>query len=60
MKEITWTELKQKTLQSIKEGQCLEVTGDGAMAFYVVVKPEGEMRIRIEAILSQIDASRGF
>ena len=58
MKEISWTELKQKTLQSIKE--CLKVTGDGEMAFYVIVKPEAEMKTKVEVIASQIDASRGF
>ncbi|MCJ7743302.1 MAG: hypothetical protein MUO99_01910 [Dehalococcoidales bacterium] len=60
MKEITWAELKELPLSEIKEGQCLKVTGDGEMSFYVIVKPEGEMRIRIEGIISQIDSSRGF
>lgn len=60
MKEISWTELKKVALSEIKSGQCLKVTGDGEMAFYIIAKPEGEMRNRIEAIASQIDASKGF
>ena len=60
MKEISWSELKKATLSQIKEGQCLKVTGDGEMVFYVVIKPESVMRDRIEALCSQIDSSRGF
>ena len=58
MKEVSWTQLKQQTLNEIKSGECLKVTGDGEMVFYVVVRPEGEMRYRVEGICSQIGASR--
>jgi hypothetical protein len=49
------------TLEDIKQGYCLKVNGEGwnEVAFYLVVKPEGPMRHRIEAICSQIDASKG-
>ena len=60
MKEISWSELKKLSLTQIKEGECLKVTGDGELAFYAVIKPEGEMRIRVEGVASQIDSSRGF
>ena len=60
MKVVTWTELKKETLKDIKEGQCLKVTGDGELAFYVIVNPQQVMRARVEGICSQIDASRGF
>ena len=60
MKEISWSELKKATLAQIKEGQCLEVTGDGQMGFIIIVKPEGLMLDRIKAIASQIDSSKGF
>jgi len=60
MEEISWSELKRASAAQIKEGECLKVTSDGEMVFYVIVKPEGEMRLRIEAICSQIDASRRF
>lgn len=60
MQDISWTALKQKAISEIKEGECLKVTGDGQMAFYVVVHPEGAMRDRVAGMCSQIDASRGF
>ncbi len=60
MKEITITELKKLTAQEIGQSECLKVLSDGETIAYVVVKPEGEMRIRVEGIISQIDASRGF
>ena len=60
MKEISWTELKRKTLAEIREGRCLKVTGDGEMAFYVAVNPQQIMRIRVEAICGMIDAGKSF
>jgi hypothetical protein len=59
MNEISWTNLKSQTLTAIENGPCLRVTGDGDAVFYIVVKPQGEMRFRAEAMCSQIDASRG-
>ena len=60
MKEVSWTQLKKLTLTEIKEGECLKVTGDSEMAFYVIVHPEQSMRQRIEGTCSLIDKSRGF
>ena len=60
MKNISFTDFKKMPVKDIKEGQCLKVTGDGEMVFYVVIKPESVMRDRIEALCSMIDASRGF
>ena len=60
MKKISWTQLKQKTISEIEEGECLEVTADGSMVFYVIIKPEQIMLDRVEGICSQIDKSRGF
>ena len=60
LKEISWSELKAKKISEIKEGECLKVTGDGEMAFYLVVKPQGGMIARVEGIIGMIDASRGF
>jgi len=55
VKEISWTDLKQKTLSEIKEGECLRVTGDGEMVFYAVVGPQQVMKDRVEAICQMID-----
>lgn len=60
MKEVSWSNLKLLKLEDVKAGECLKVTGDNEMAFYVIVKPEAEMKTKIEVICSQIDASRGF
>jgi hypothetical protein len=60
VKEISWTRLKQNSLENIKEGECLRVTGDGEVAFYAVVRPVGMMPAKIEALCSQIDASKGM
>ena len=60
MKTVTWTEFKKKTLQDIKEGACVKVTGDGDDVFFVVVNPQGVMKDRIMGLCSQIDVSRGF
>ncbi len=60
MKEISWTDLKKEKLEDIKKGQCLKVTGDGQMVFYVIVYPEGIMRNRIETYCNMIDTGRGL
>lgn len=60
MKEIAFTELKKMLLRDIKEGECLKITGDGEMAFYVIVHPEQVMKDRVEALCDMIDKSRGF
>ena len=59
MKAITWTELKAMKLSDIKEGECLKVTGDGVVAFYAVVQPQGGMIATGEGICGRIDASKG-
>ena len=60
MKEISWSEVKQKKLAELKAGQCLRVTGDGETAFYIIPNPQGGMIARIEGIASMIDASKGL
>lgn len=60
MRDITWTNLKRESLEDLKEGQCLRVTGDGVPTFYVVVNPQGMMRDRVEALCGLIDAGRGL
>ena len=60
MKEISWTELKALRLLDIKAGQCLRVTGDGQVAFYIVVEPQGNMIAKVEGICSQIDTGKGL
>jgi hypothetical protein len=60
MQAVTISAFKAMSSEEVKAGQCLKVTSDGEMAYYVIVKPVGEMTARIEAIASQIDASRGF
>jgi len=60
VKDISWSQLRAMTLTEIKEGPCLKVTGDGEMAFYVVVQPQQVMKDRVEGICQTIDASRGF
>lgn len=63
MREISFAQLKvefkQKSLKEIKEGQCLKVTGQRKMAFYIIVHPEEVMKDRVEGICGQIDISRG-
>ena len=58
LQEISWSELKLKKLSDIKQGECLRVTGDGQMAFYVVVNPQQAMKDRLEFICQTIDAGR--
>ncbi len=60
MKEINWTDLKKKSFEELKSGECLKITANCEMVGYLVVKPEGEMIARIEGICSQINASKGF
>ena len=60
MKEIPWSEFRLQKVSDVKTGQCLKVTGDGAVAFYVVVHPQGEMIAKIEGLCGMIDASRGL
>ena len=60
MREVTWTDLKKMLLEDVVKGQCLRVTGNMEMAFYVVIKPQEAMRQRVEAICSQIDAGKGM
>lgn len=59
MKEISWTEFKALKLSDIKLGACVRVTGDNDTAFYAVIKPEGAMIAKVEAICSLIDSSKG-
>jgi hypothetical protein len=59
MREISITELRKLKVGDLKDGPCLKISSDGEFLAYVVMQPEGEMRTRIEAISSQIDASRG-
>ena len=60
MKEVSLTVFRSKKLPEILAGECLKVTGDNELAFYVVVKPEEVMKDRIEGLCSLIDQSRGF
>jgi hypothetical protein len=59
MKTISFSEFKRLSTRDIEGSECLKVTTDGTLVFYAVVKPQGEMRNRIEAICSQIDAGMG-
>ena len=59
MKQISLTEFKQLKATDIKESPCMEITSDGAPVALVVIGTVAEMNIRIKAICSQIDASRG-
>ena len=59
MKQIAFSQLKLMSLKDIREGPCLEVTGDGMPVLYVVVEPQQAMGHRVRAICGQIDASRG-
>ena len=58
MKEIAFSKFKILPLENIKDGECLKVTGDGQMAFYVVINPQMVMKDRVEAICQMIDVSR--
>ncbi len=60
MKEENWSKFKLKKASEIKTCQCIKVISDGELLFYAVIKPEGEMKNRIEGMCSLIDASRGF
>ena len=60
MKTLNWTQLKALTLTEIREGECLKVTGDSEMVFYVTVHPEQVMRLKVEGLCGLIDKSRGF
>lgn len=60
MKEIAWSKLRLMNLSQIKAGECLKVTGDGELAFYLIIKPElWDYRIKntIESLCNEI--SRG-
>jgi hypothetical protein len=62
MKEISLTKLKAMKLSEILAGKCIKVTGHGwkgEQPLYIIPRPEGEMRARIEGICSQINAGRG-
>lgn len=59
MKDISVSKLKQMSAKEIKESGCLELKADGEHVAYVIVGTEGEMKTRIEATASQIDAGRG-
>ena len=60
MKELGWSIVKQMNAVDLERGECIKVTKDGTMVFYIVIKPESVMRDRIEALCSMIDASKGF
>lgn len=63
METISWTTLKKivsrDNLASLMGGACLKVLFEGEPKFYVIIHPEQLMQTRIEALCSQIDASRG-
>ena len=58
MKQGTYLEFKTAGLDRIKKRQCVIVTGDGEFAFVAIVLPQQEMRTRIVALASQIEAGR--
>ncbi len=60
MREIPWTQFKKLDQEEIREGECLKVTFNGQMVFYVVVHPEEVMQDRVRGICQMIDASRGL
>ena len=60
MKEISWSKFRSMNLQELKEGPCIAVTGDGDIAFMVIVGAQQAMQHRIQGIASQIDAGRGL
>lgn len=60
MKEIQWTQFKKLKQEEIREGECLKVTFNSEMAFYVVVHPEEVMQDRVQGICGMIDASRNL
>jgi hypothetical protein len=59
MKDISISRLKKMLAEEIRESGCFELTADSQHVAYVIVGTEGEMKTRIEAIASQIDAGRG-
>jgi len=62
MKEISWSKLRLMTLSQIKQGECLKISGDGELVFYVLPKPEHwDYRIKndIESLINRLDEERG-
>lgn len=58
MKEVSFSEFKNASLDRIRERQSVIVTGDGEFVFVAIVLPQQEMRTRIVALASQIEAGR--
>ena len=58
LKEVSWSEFKKASLEKIVERESVIVTGDGDFAFVAIVLPQQEMRTRIVAVASQIEAGR--
>ena len=58
MKEVGWSKVKLMNAKDMQE--CLKVTSDGQIVFYIVINPQQLMRDRIEGLCGIIDSSRGF
>ncbi len=58
MRDITLSKFRMMSVPDIKGSECFRVMGEDGMLFYVIIRPEGLMRDRIEGLCSQIDASR--
>jgi len=59
MKEVTISQLKQMSAKEIREEPSLKLVADGELVAHIIVGAQGEMKTRIEAIASMIDAGRG-
>ena len=60
MHEIKWFELKRANATDLVQGPCLKVIADGEPLFYLIVKPEGLMRDKVEGLAGLIDSGRDY
>jgi hypothetical protein len=59
MRSIEYSDFINLPLNTMVDGECLEVNLDGVMQFYTLIKPEGGMVATVDGVCSQIDNSRG-
>ncbi len=60
MQTVTWKEFTEMDPFEILEGPCFQVVDQvRGLIVSVIVRPEGLMNNRVQAISSQIDGSRG-
>ena len=60
MHEIRWSDLIRTPARDIVTGPCLKVMVDGEPLFYLIVKPEGLMRDKVEGLAGLIDSGRDY